>query len=324
MNLLLSYSMGVAGSAERLLNDLKSEVKPDVVHWHNTKGFIPVPSTSSVASFMTSHDYYPVCPRTNLIRPGNGVCLKPEHCQLCLARWRKVPQPWRMGNRRILPIPRDVHIIAPSQFMADRLGADGIETCKVIRNFVPDPGGSIVGNTVPEDRLTYVGILEPHKGVDVLIRAFYESRDNHDFNLSIVGSGSLDTAIKRTVTALGLQKRIEILGGITNERLAQLLSTSAAVVVPSIWYENCPLVVLESLSHGTPVISSAIGGLLEIATPDSGSSIFEPGSVRDLSETITGYWEDREGVPERKMRARRTYEAKFTPDVHIREYLDLI
>ena len=93
------------------------------------------------------------------------------------------------------------------------------------------------------------------------------------------------------------------------------------MVIPSEWYENAPLASLEALAMGTPLIASDIGGLSEIAREAEGSLLFTPGDERDLAEKITQLWNSRDSQEGRSLSARRAYESRYTPSLHIDKYL---
>ncbi|MEW5748717.1 MAG: glycosyltransferase [Candidatus Thermoplasmatota archaeon] len=323
LELFADYFLGLSDRASKHLRTLVRDYRPDVVHWHNTKGFMSTPvRVDGPISLYTAHDYYAFCPRTNLITPNSISCLSPAYCQLCLLRWHKLPQPWRCGGRRVLRLPSDTRVIAPSQYMATRLEAEGIKSPRVIRNFVLDRG--IVSGPTHRDSMTYLGVLEPHKGLGTLMDAFMKSASSHDFNLNIIGQGSMKGSLESRASKSGLSDRIRIHGFIPYSQLDEILRGTAALLVPSEWPENSPLVVLEALSKGIPVIGSRVGGLPEIINEASGSLLFEPGDVTQLSEAMQTVWSDGDFSSTRQRKARVSYESMFTPDAHINAYLRLI
>jgi glycosyltransferase involved in cell wall biosynthesis len=95
-------------------------------------------------------------------------------------------------------------------------------------------------------------------------------------------------------------------------------------VVPSVWFENAPSVVLEAFSHGIPVIASRIGGLPEIVTTRSGSRTFAPGDASELADAIVSAWNERPDLAEKRKMARGVYLADFTPERHVSEYLKMV
>jgi len=313
-----------AGSRAEVLG-LAQRLKPDVVHWHNTKGFIGRPFIFHDAlSLYTAHDYYAVCPRSNLLRPDMSFCEEPKLCQTCLMRWKKPPQIWRIGNRRVLRFPEEMGVICPSDFMSRRLKRDGITSHHILRNFVPDPAPPVSGEHSAGDSIAFVGMLEPHKGPRTLLEAFAVSRDRQGFRLHIVGEGSLRGELNGRVKDLGLADRVSVPGFLPRSEVVSIRRNSAAIVIPSEWPENAPLTALESFALGVPVLASDAGGLPEIAGSESGSMIFKAGDINSLAGRMVSLWQNRPNLGEMKRKAREAYVSRFSPAVHIAQYLKII
>ena len=320
--IILKLSLEWSGKAREEVRKLSRELTIDVVHWHNTKGFIghPFPSPGR-ATLYTAHDYYLVCPRSNLARPDMSFCQKPLLCQTCLLRWRKPPQLWRIGSRRVIRLGPEIEVICPSEFMAKRLKQDGLSVHHILRNFVPD----IAANVPTGDAsIIYVGMLEVHKGPRTLLEAFARSRNSQGFKLHIVGEGSLKDELRSRVEDLGLTGRVNVPGFIPRFEVQSLLQNSTAMVIPSEWPENAPLTALESLSMGVPVLGSDQGGLPEILGPESGSVIFKAKATDELAKEIVALWERRDDMDGERRKARLAYESRFSPDVHLEQYMRII
>jgi len=321
----LALSFGWWGRAKAELDDLVNTLKPDVVHWHNTRGFIGKPySFSNSVSLFTAHDYTPICPRSNLLRPRMKLCEEARLCTLCCIRWRKPPHLWRLGTRRVIRPDTGVKVIAPSEFLANRICREGVAVHEILRNFVPDHGYDPSQKPREANTLAYLGLLERHKGIHVLVDAFCRSSSKHGFRLLIVGDGNLKEELRMIVGRAGMNERVTITGHLSREEVENLRKRTAVQVVPSTWYENAPLTVLEAFSFGIPVIASDIGGLGEIAVQEAGSETFRPGDSLELSERIVQLWNRRESLRERSGKAREAYITRFSPDVHIASYMRII
>jgi glycosyltransferase involved in cell wall biosynthesis len=325
LNVLAALTIDGSAGSRAEVRDLARRLKPDVVHWHNTKGFIGRPFIFHDAlSLYTAHDYYAVCPRSNLLRPDMSFCEKPKLCQTCLMRWKKPPQIWRIGSRRVIRPPEQMGVICPSDFMSRRLRRDGITSHHILRNFVPDPAPPISGEHYTEDSIAFVGMLEPHKGPQTLLDAFARSRDRHGFKLRIIGEGSLRSELNGRVKDLDLANRVSVPGFLPSSEVQSIRRSSAALVVPSEWPENAPLTALESFALGVPVLASDAGGLPEIVGSDSGSMVFKAGVVESLAECIASLWQNKTHLGEMKRKAREAYVQRFSPTVHIAQYMKLI
>jgi glycosyltransferase involved in cell wall biosynthesis len=100
-------------------------------------------------------------------------------------------------------------------------------------------------------------------------------------------------------------------GHCEGERLAELYRNAAFVVVPSEWYENAPMSILESFAYGKPVIGTRIGGIPELITEGEHGMLVEPGSPEALRTAIRKLWGDRPAQATMGRRARRLIETKF-------------
>lgn len=321
----LALSVGYWARAKKEAEELCTSIAPDVVHWHNSKGFIGLPfSAPKALSLYTAHDYYAVCPRSNLLRPHGSICDRSRFCQMCLIRWRRMPQLWRLGRRTTLEIPRNIRIICPSEFMARKLTCSGFNEHTVIRNFVPDPGRPTFDRAVNRKAIVYVGLMEPHKGPETLLNAFIASSRSHGFELYLIGEGSLRPRLSKRVSESGLSARVFVPGYLPTMQLERILRTATVFAIPSEWYENAPLAALEALGQGIVVLGSNIGGLPEILTPDSGASLFKAGDSEELADAIVRLWEESDMLGSRRRLARHAYENRFTPAIHLRQYLDMI
>lgn len=323
---IIALSIGRWGGAESRLRELAVEVKPDVVHWHNTKGFIGRPfSTPSAVNLYTAHDYTTVCPRSNLLRPNMAVCEVPRLCTICNMRWGKPPQLWRAGkSRRVIHLPTDMTVLSLSDFVANRLRQDGIHVHRILRGFVPDLGENIArGQSIP-DAIVYLGLLEPHKGIYQLLEAFDRTKDQQGFRMYMIGEGSSKRNLRRQIERDHLSDRVIVPGFLPRKDAEEIRKNSVVQVVPSIWYENAPSTALEAFSLELPVLASNIGGLPEIVGPESGSSVFEAGNVDYLARLIVSAWNTRESLGERRKMARKVFETRFRPDIHLAGYLRII
>jgi glycosyltransferase involved in cell wall biosynthesis len=228
-------------------------------------------------------------------------------------RWRRPPQLWRVGAKRVLRYEKDLKLLAPSEFMANRIRGEGVEVHKVLRLFVPDLGETQGTVRPSEDTLFYIGLMEQHKGLDTLVDAFAKSRDDN-----------IRGHLREKVSRIGLDGRISLPGFLPRAEAEEIRRRAVAQVVPSVWFENAPSAILEAFSLGVPVIASNIGGLPEMATPESGSTTFPPGDSARLAEELVRLWQSKDRLDERRRMARKAYDDRFTPDIHIRGYLETI
>jgi glycosyltransferase involved in cell wall biosynthesis len=141
----------------------------------------------------------------------------------------------------------------------------------------------------PDDRLRvgYVGQIIPIKGVHVLVEAFKKANLGIRAKLDIWGGLEKDPeyAVKLQELIAGEQS-IYLHGRFEHDDLAGVFSNMDVLVVPSIWYENAPLVIQESFAAGTPVFATNLGGMAEMVSHEVNGLLFERGNADDLARQL--------------------------------------
>ncbi|MEZ5967418.1 MAG: glycosyltransferase [Planctomycetota bacterium] len=202
-------------------------------------------------------------------------------------------------------------ILAPSRFLARMYEANGLPGARM--RHVPygvDPerfavAGSADGDTGEASRaeetqgesarpirLGYIGSITPHKGLHTVLPVL---RGLHgSFRFDVYGSFETHPEYASQVRALaGRDRRIRFRGAFASERLGQVLARLDALVVPSLWYENTPFVVLEALWAGVPVLASDLGGIAEVVQDGVNGRLFAPGDADSLRTVLESVLADR-------------------------------
>jgi glycosyltransferase involved in cell wall biosynthesis len=171
--------------------------------------------------------------------------------------------------------------VVPSRFFMEKFAQWGVDTS----NFSHVPNSIDVEEFRPEgepgDDFVYLGRLVVEKGVDTLIRAAAIA----GVRLRIVGTGPEEAALRQLAAETG--GRVEFAGYLTGEALRAAVSSARAVVVPSEWYENAPISVMEASALARPVIGADIGGIPELIREGETGFLFRSGNVESLVETLT-------------------------------------
>ena len=115
-----------------------------------------------------------------------------------------------------------------------------------------------------------------------LLKAF---KDLPQCRLKVVGTGPKEDELKAFANENGM-KNVTFLGYKTGRELTDLVSNAYFVIVPSEWYENNPMTIIEAYSVGTPVIGARIGGIPEIVVDGQTGYQFESSNVEDLRRII--------------------------------------
>lgn len=275
------------------LRHVLEEFGPDVVHIHNyahqfSSSVIQEIIESETLLIHTAHDYKLVCPSYIAIDTSSDcfACSKRISAKLVRERCHHGSRSWSalvgvealMVRRRKL-VPRA--IIAPSQFMADRLQESWLGTfskISMIRNPMPDFEYDWDGDG---GYLLYVGRLSREKGVFELAKACRDS----GVELVVAGDGPERQRLEMMDSPL-----VRVLGHLEDRsQIRQLRRHCSAQLVPSVWPENAPLSVLEAAAQGVPVISARRGGLPELS--DIGLKIvylseLNSGAIRDAIREV--------------------------------------
>lgn len=267
--------------------------KPDIIHI-NLVYFTLTPSILTEAKkrhipiVQTVHDGKIVCPSYQLF-----VVNKKRACDLCSdGNFKRCFDNKCVKNSKLLSYLafREAvfnkklgfydlidRFVFPSHYMEKLHVSFGIpETkCLYLQNF-----SRIQPNTsVSKEKSNYVlffGRLEIIKGVEVLIEAI---KKMPNIKFVIAGSGSSEYLFN------GLPN-CELLGFVSGDKLKQIISNARVSVFPSIWNENCPMGIAESISLGTPVIGARIGGIPELIQENATGFLVDPGSAEQLIEAI--------------------------------------
>lgn len=298
------------------LSDLISSWKPDVIHSHNT---FPVISPSlywtaadaRVPVVQTLHNFRLLCVGATFLRNQTV-------CEDCLGK-----APWRGALRKCY---RDSFaastVSATALSVHRRIGTYATKISRYIalndfcrRKFVQ--GGlpidrvsvkpNFVDRSPPEvlerKGILFVGRLSIEKGIRTLISA---AALVPGAAIRIAGVGPEDELVHRAPGVVSL-------GHLESSAVRLEMNSAAVLVVPSIWFENFPMTIVEAYAAGLPVIASRIGALPEIVRHGDTGLLFEPGNAVDLAQKIMWAVENPEAMSRMGGNARSEYEAKYTP-----------
>jgi len=317
---IISYILGTPYPIQNKIAKLIEKIKADVIHHHNIAGFGPfILKMGAPKVLYTAHDYWLVCPMNSLLRADGKICNGDSNCFMCSILHKRPPQLWRYTGYLAKALENVDIIITPSRFMKDKLVEFGIERpIEVIYNFIPNIQEKTEENTFTFPYFLFVGVLERHKGVLELIDAFSAIRKDINAKLVIVGSGSLEGKIKKTIKTKNLGNEVMLTGRISSRILFNLYENALATIVPSIWPENNPLVALESISMGTPIITSNKGGLPEITEKIDPKLIFS--TFEELQSILVNF--DKAKYDANKI--KNIYKTNFSFNAYYRKYIELI
>lgn len=272
----------------RLLDDFA----PDVVHLHNiyhqlSPSILDELRARRLPTVLTLHDYKLVCPVYRLFRDG-------APCEKCVGTewplWSGVHNCSR-GSRAeswLLAIESTVHrmrrsyeravtvFVSPSEFLARMVKRQGITArrIEVIRNAPRHrPPAADPSSRDPRPTVLVTGRLSEEKGVHVLLAAVVRTPD---IEIRIAGTGPDEPRLRELAAD---RPNVHFLGHLDAPRLEAERARAWVVAVPSVWYENAPLSVLEAYCAGRPVLAADHGGLVEMVEEGVTGWRLPPGNV---------------------------------------------
>ncbi len=325
-----------SSEAKNKISQLLKDMQPDIAHVHLykadlTPSILPELKKQNIPVVITLHDYGMLCPH-NLMLDGkmnicnrcvtgsalNCIIHKCNRNNLILSSLSAFEY---LFQNAIFPFEKYFNkIIAVSKFGQKLHKDSGKFKRKVdhLYNFYP-----YLEKTEPNRKkgnyFLYFGRLSGEKGVKTLLTAWLGKERNS--TLKVVGTGELFDDLSQIAA---FSKSIEMIGFKSGDELNTLIREASFIIVPSEWYENNPLTVIEAYANGKPVIGSNIGGIPEIIDDGNTGYLFEMKSVNDLSEKI----DHAESLSEAEYaylsdNARKFADMHFSPDTHYENLIEL-
>lgn len=298
-----------------------ADIKPDVVHFHNTFPALSpavlyaVPRHTRV--IQTLHNYRLLCVSGMLMRAGRP-------CELCVGNL-----PWRgvmyrcyrdstlassavaamITTHRVLGSWNRVDtFIALSAFAARTLIRGGLPVDRMVvkpNHLEPDPG---IGRHTGENYL-FVGRLSEQKGVRTLLDAWRLLRERPP--LTIIGQGELEAEVREAAAAM---PEVSWLGGQPRNRVLDEMKNARALVFPSLSYEVSPFTVVEAFATGLPVLASGLENVAEIVGQNNAGRLFQCGTAADLARCVSEIEREPNTWLALGAEARRRFEQHYTGD----------
>lgn len=286
--------------AKRKIKQVIQVVKPDIIHLNNinfqlTPSIIDMADQLHIPMVQTVHDYQMLCPNHLLFDIHSQI-----PCKKCMfhSKWNCVRHKCIHDSRSksligtiegILYQKHNTYqkvklYICPSHFLEKQLLSNPIFQGKteMMHNFITLPEERI--SLEKEDYILYFGRLSEEKGLKMFLNA---CRQLPFLSFKIAGSGPMEEQCK------GIDN-VEFVGFKTGKELDDLISKALFSVYPSIWYENCPLSILESESLGTPVLASNLGGIPELIEDGRTGVLLQELSTKGLIKAIDDLYKDKD------------------------------
>jgi glycosyltransferase involved in cell wall biosynthesis len=321
--------------AKRALNTLLNKFHPDIAHAHNiygrlTSSVLDLLSKYDIPIVMTLHDYKILCPNYKMLSDGK-ICEACQNKNFYVSVQKKCHKNSFIASTINALESYFCHwlgkysnhvkfFIAPSMFMKRKFIQYGWAEDRIIYlpNFIRL--SSFKPRFNPGKYFMYLGRLSSEKGILTLIEAFMMVEQVRA-RLLVVGEGPLLDQLKKNSKR---DSRIRFTGYLSGSTLKETTKNALAVIVPSEWYENAPISILESFACGKPVIGSRIGGIPEMIDEGINGFLFETGNAVDLKHKLERILNisDYE-IREMGTAAREKVEQKFNSDLHYNRLMDV-
>jgi glycosyltransferase involved in cell wall biosynthesis len=287
-----------SSESKRKISRLIQDSKPDIAHVHLYKADItpsifPVLKNHKIPVIITVHDYGLMCPHNLMLDGKMNICTRcvkgsafnciKYKCNRNSLILSSLSASEYIFNSLFFPFNKYFSkIITVSKFGQELHKSSGKFNIEILHlyNFFPD-----IDKTNPVlnkgSYFLFFGRLSKEKGISTLIQAWHSNKRHS--RLKIAGTGDL---YDQLTTGNLSNNSIDILGFKEGSELDNLVRNCSFVIVPSEWYENNPLTIIEAYANGKPVIGANVGGIPEIIENGKTGFIFTMRDVQDLSAKI--------------------------------------
>ena len=323
----LTYSF----RTRKLFKMLIDNYKPDIIHAHSiygrlTTSILDCAREKRIPVVMTLHDYKLICPSYRLLSHG-CIC---EDCRggkfyyAILNRCHKnslIPSliyslETYFNNILNKYINGVDFFLCPSLFTLDKHASMGIPRDKLIH--VPNhlDTNKYIPHYIPGKHILYFGRISHEKGILTMLNALKGS----GYPLKIVGDGPVRPTYEQYAKDHCIDS-VTFEGHKSGKDLESIIRQSAFVICPSEWYENFPMVVLESMALGKPVIGANIGGIPEMIDDGVNGFLFTSGDHESLRMKIHSLYTDSAQITKMGKNARNKVETNWNKHIHSKELM---
>ncbi len=311
------------------------EFAPDLVSLHHfdarfaslARGL----SNLEVPIVVAAHDAELVCPISTLVRPGGIVCDGGVRFR-CLFTGCHVGLggPYNLWQTRVFDAAlrdRVAAYLCPSRSLTDYLHANGYRPALHLPSFARIPESVRAAPPPPAPpagppTVGYIGRLEWYKGLDDLLRAVAQLVPRlPTIRLDVAGDGPFEPRLRRLADELGISEHVTWRGRVERDAKEGWFSGIHVAAVPSNMWENFPLVALESLVRGRPVVATRIGGIPDIVEDGLSGRLVPIDDPVSLAEALASLLTQPDEAHRMGQTGRARVLERFTPDRHVERLL---
>jgi glycosyltransferase involved in cell wall biosynthesis len=320
--------------ARSKMNKLLSDHRFDIAHFHifqhqiSPSVFGPL-CREGVPLVLTLHDLKPICPNYKMYVNG-GVCESCKNRKFYQAAFKRcnkgsllnsVVNMLEMYLHYLFGYYQNVHrYIAVSRFYQKKMIDFGFPEEQVV--YIPnmiEVDESLL-SMEDEGYALYFGRLSEEKDVVTLVMAM---KLVPDLKLVIAGTGP-DEPLLKELTVEQKINNVEFVGFQSGDNLNRLISQAAFTVLPSKWYENCPMSILESFALRKPVVGARIGGIPELIEKNVDGFHFSPENGQELAEKLSRMVDiGKAGRREMGMNGYEKVKRNHSPEQHYQKIMSV-
>jgi glycosyltransferase involved in cell wall biosynthesis len=330
--IVTAINLVYSNQARKVIREKIKTFQPDIVHVHN---FFPLLTPSifyeckaqNVAVVHTLHNYRLICPTATLLHHGK-IYKKSIEKSAFHAVFNKVYRNSYLGTF-FLALMIEIHkrigtwqnkvdqFIALTDFAKKKFTDVGFPISKISvkPNFIEDPFKGQSPLQTREQFALFVGRISEEKGVEVLLKAW----EKIDYPIKIIGDGPL----LKQLTVKYTSEKITFLGAQPQSFVKEVMTKAKFMVMPSIWYEGFPMVIVEALAHGLPIVCSKLGAMEEIIENGTTGIHFRPSDSNDLVIKINYLINHNHLIEEMSENSRQVYLNQYNPDKNFKQLLNI-
>jgi glycosyltransferase involved in cell wall biosynthesis len=307
--------------AGQRLKAILDRSRPDIMHTHVIDGMSAAiwrrARAQGIPVIHTAHDYHLLCPRAFMLTGDWKLCLRPSaKCRL----YRN----WHLATTRYVDL-----FTSPSRFLLDKHIAAGLPARRhaVVANGIPQPDNvERVRTARPAaslKRFLMLSRLTVEKGVDVVLDAAARLPEKTEISVAIAGKGPLEERVRATAAR---DPRIDYLGYISGDDKLKALTDAGWLLLPSLWYENAPVAIVEAAAYGLGVIGSNIGAIPEFIEQGRTGELFATGNADALARLmirLAGSLDQLPSLAESSHTLAARYTVKRMTDAYETHYREL-
>ncbi len=325
----LIYSLEAKHKLKKLIKD----TKPDIAHLNLfqhqlSTSIIDILKKNNIPIIYTAHELKMICPNYQMLS-SNEICEKCKkhkyyHCTLSKCIKNSYIKSFLGTVEAYINYFRKVYdkidyIITPSKFYYKKFEEFGINKNKLtyIPNFIDNQEESF--KPAFNGYYIYIGRLSKEKGLLSLLEEF----KTFNKKLIIVGTGPIEQDLKNYVINNKIDN-VTFINFQNKENLKNLIINAKCIIIPSMWYENCPYSIIETLQLKKPIIGANIGGIPEMIIHNKNGYLFKPNDTKDLDKCLNKF----ESLTEQKYNefcnySYNIYLKNFTPELHYKSLIKI-